>query len=308
MGPAAGRVAVRYAAAMKRAVLLATLLVGMAVCPAVAGASRLPTAEERSQLTAAAQRYLASASTPPETLEHLTLIRISSIDENWASAGSDTKGFSPFMYFHRISSAEWMVVSASDGCLTPDEAGLSSDIALELGACPPVRRTQIHFYNGHGGVGMVISKSEDLLACEQDRTPLALKLESQQNTFEIKTSSMCRRGGWQRSGRSPGVRVESRTWSKASEVGSTLFFGENVLPISREYRFYFHAADRILTGWLTVRHQLQRYVRIYEGRDQFVNYCIDRNKEVRSSHGRLYCVREVPGHSFLALHPHRWHK
>lgn len=34
--------------------------------------------------------------------------------------------------------------------------------------------------------------------------------------------------------------------------------------------------------------------RIYEGSDAFVNYCIDETREIRSSHGRLYCV--YPGY------------
>lgn len=36
------------------------------------------------------------------------------------------------------------------------------------------------------------------------------------------------------------------------------------------------------------------YERIYEGSDAFVNYCIDHSKEIRSSHGRLYCIKWVP--------------
>lgn len=31
--------------------------------------------------------------------------------------------------------------------------------------------------------------------------------------------------------------------------------------------------------------------RIYEGEDEFVNYCINRNREIRSLDGRLYCFR-----------------
>jgi hypothetical protein len=63
----------------------------------------------------------------------------------------------------------------------------------------------------------------------------------------------------------------------------------------RSYRVTVYKADKTVKAMVANSGWEQSSVkdrRIYEGSDEFFNYCINEHKPLRSSHLRLYCVLE----------------
>ena len=54
-----------------------------------------------------------------------------------------------------------------------------------------------------------------------------------------------------------------------------------------------HVDRQLLVSRTAGSRPREFFERIYEGTDAFVNYCIDKGREIRSANGRLFCVRRV---------------
>lgn len=189
--------------------------------------------------------------------------------------------------------------------------GMPRETAADLGFQPcgqrtPNPRTKFQPYEARGGVGISIRWPEPAGDCRERRTPLTLTLRGGGDRMRLHTVSTCN-GHWRKRGDAPGVRFESSFWSYPRYSGTTvLMLVSGFTTFRREYRFELRAVDRRMVGWVTAANKEAREERIFEGADAFVNFCINRGKEIRSSNGRLYCTRIVGERGFLALHPHRW--
>lgn len=105
----------------------------------------------------------------------------------------------------------------------------------------------------------------------------------------------------------PGFGVYAWTWRTKTYAGSRINIESNGDNATQRYRIVARTGPRRETGWLTIhRERFWHYERIYEGTDAFVNFCIDREQEIRSHDGHLYCTRESPitGPNFIAFHRH----
>ena len=65
------------------------------------------------------------------------------------------------------------------------------------------------------------------------------------------------------------------------------------------YRLHVSLGTRSFHATITASVEHHPTVRIYRGTDAFVNYCIDEGKQIRSSNGRLYCVRPGSTNTYL---------
>jgi hypothetical protein len=78
------------------------------------------------------------------------------------------------------------------------------------------------------------------------------------------------------------------------EIGFDWSESGGVIPRTK-YRVTVVTRDqRVSRRLLAEASRNGHYERVYEGTDAFVNYCIDRSKEIRSANGRLFCVRWIP--------------
>ncbi len=177
-------------------------------------------------------------------------------------------------------------------------------MAITAGAAKP-QASIIRRYAPAGGVGLLIIRPESFEECRKRRTPVTITLRGGGSHLRIHTPRTCG-GRWRKYGHVPGVRIQSVFWSHPDESGTTLLLLHGFHSIHREYRFRLRAKGRRLEGWVTVHETEAREEQIFEGSDAFVNYCINKGKEIRSSGGRLYCYRIVGERGYLKLHPHRW--
>lgn len=139
--------------------------------------------------------------------------------------------------------------------------------------------------------------------CERVAEPGRLAIWDEGHKLVIASSDICSEL-WRREGHIPGFVAQIATLREEGAVVSIVSNGDNA---TAGYRVVAQAAGRRATGWLVIdRQRFWHYERIYEGTDAFVNFCIDRNREIRSHDGRLYCTRESPvtGPSFIEFHRH----
>jgi hypothetical protein len=91
---------------------------------------------------------------------------------------------------------------------------------------------------------------------------------------------------------------ETRNWAiYRTLVGDNVGIQVSSFGVRRPalMRFEVRQAGQLTAqGRFRIWDQSRPSRRIYEGSDAFVNYCIDETREIRSSHGRLYCV--YPGY------------
>jgi len=106
------------------------------------------------------------------------------------------------------------------------------------------------------------------------------------------TADICSEEAWSHRGRVPAGFLPS-TYDAAG--GSVVKFRPNGNNLTRKFRVDARTRHSRDAGWLSVNWQrFWHWEQIYEGTDAFVNFCINRSKEIRSDNGRLFCWRESP--------------
>lgn len=102
-------------------------------------------------------------------------------------------------------------------------------------------------------------------------------------------------GRWQASGRAGGLG--SSRWGGRSRSAAQLALGASRKPGNYRYQLVARSGGKVLLR-RTLLTSFSRWParRIWSGTDAFVNYCINENRPIRSSGGRLYCV-EPGGYS-----------
>jgi hypothetical protein len=138
--------------------------------------------------------------------------------------------------------------------------------------------------------------------CTQTQpTPVTVLLRSGRTSLTLSSRDTCRPGSWRSRGRTPGVSARP----SVSGSGSSIRF-QAVGQVNRSYRLTIKVGRRIVKqGTLTVTYEHIPATRVFQGTDQFVNYCIDQSQTVYSYHLRLFCW--LPGVTIRNLRLSRFH-
>jgi hypothetical protein len=103
----------------------------------------------------------------------------------------------------------------------------------------------------------------------------------------VATSDDVCSAGWTERGRIPGVSVSQAS----SGVASSVVFSPS--GSNREFRVVVSLAGKVVKrGWLSASYSTYPAMRVYQGTDQYINYCIDDNQTVFSYQGRLFCWQD----------------
>lgn len=89
-------------------------------------------------------------------------------------------------------------------------------------------------------------------------------------------------------------RAYGPDWEQKGVYGMSRFRPDpDMKPGIYRFRFYVRTNNKLMVGghFLVQVKRVRPSERINEGSDAFVNYCINEGREIRSSDGRLYCVR-----------------
>jgi hypothetical protein len=118
----------------------------------------------------------------------------------------------------------------------------------------------------------------------------------------ISSPNICRRP-WAVTGHTPGIRSEPRE-GEAVDVPTISFVGENTPPqLVVSYRLRIRYAGLATTRYLNIfiKHKNGIYIGQFEMPDAFVNFCINKGKEINSYGGELYCRTEAFSKNSLSL-------
>jgi hypothetical protein len=87
-----------------------------------------------------------------------------------------------------------------------------------------------------------------------------------------------------------GFTNESLQALSPNEIRLAFFNGYSASNSTQDYRIRIALDGRLLfSGKIEARSVYTPAVRVYQGTDQFVNYCINKNRPTYSSDLRLYC-------------------
>jgi|GEM_PF-5343141 len=142
-----------------------------------------------------------------------------------------------------------------------------------------------------GSESVSIDLTESSATCDHRNTPGRVVIKDSKHKLVLTTSDICEPGTWRSSGRVPGLHVRAAMINTLL-TGSVVVAAIGEERVDTQYHVIVKAGHKRATGWISVRvHRVQHVIekRIYEGTDAFVNYCIDRNQEIRSHNGRLFC-------------------
>lgn len=127
-------------------------------------------------------------------------------------------------------------------------------------------------------------------------TPVTALLRAGRTSLTLSSRDTCRPGSWRSRGHAPGISAST----SVSGSGSSIRF-QAVGQVNRSYRLTIKVGRRIVKqGTLTVTYEHIPASRVFEGTDQFVNYCIDQSQTVYSYHLRLFCW--LPAVTIRLLH------
>jgi hypothetical protein len=285
---------------------LAGVLAALAllVSPSYAMAYRAATEEESGELLAAIEETAKNTS-PEAAVTSFTDARVSG---SWASAIVVITGVSAWQggsrVFYERSPTQWEVIAVGHECFTPSDLAMPAKVALDLGACkpPPVRhyRSRVRFQTYSNGLAINVFKRGSFDNCSRDRRTWAkITIKSEHRKLRFTNRNICTQD-WRTQGAKgfKGLKISQGTVqpeTKFTGTGIGIFAdGHN---INKRFRIVVRTRDRKATGILKFRVWTERHwpreEKIWEGSDAFVNYCINKGKEIRSSGGRLYCVRLV---------------
>jgi hypothetical protein len=122
--------------------------------------------------------------------------------------------------------------------------------------------------------------------CTQTRpTPTTVRLRSGTTSLTISSRDTCQPGSWKTRGQAPGIS----TRPSVSDSGSTIRF-QAAGQTNASYRLTVRVGRRLAKqGVVTVLYEHIPAARVFQGTDQFVNYCIDQTQTVYSYHQQLFC-------------------
>lgn len=162
------------------------------------------------------------------------------------------------------------------------------EVVLGAGSKAQRHRAQRHATRRMLWVPNACREREEEAACERQQAEEVANGER----WEVECWGESEEVAWHGSSRLFGL--------EASGDGNKVFLGLNftetggVIPLT-EYRVAVKTIDGEEVRWLILRGERNgHYVKIWEGTDAFVNYCINRSKEIRSNHGRLFCRKWIP--------------
>jgi hypothetical protein len=201
-------------------------------------------------------------------------------------------------------------------------AALSTGGAVARGAH---HRSAVAFRREHGGVEISLGQTGSGSTCEPGASFGRVSIGDRRNKLILLTEDICEPESWRRivcQGEScrrsrcqaegcgmlsgiPGFGVYTWVRTTGTRAGSRVNVEANGDNATRGYRIVVRTKDERQVGWLVIdRERFWHYERIYEGTDAFVNFCIDREQEIRSFGGSLYCTRESPvtGPNFVEFH------
>jgi hypothetical protein len=141
--------------------------------------------------------------------------------------------------------------------------------------------------------GFAVVFRESTQGCEGPRNWGRILVWNQTHRLVVTTGDICSERAWHRAGHLPGGFSPHVSFLPGEgAIVNIVANGDNA---TAGYGVIARTKDDRATGTLIIhRERFWHYERIYEGADAFVNFCIDRSREIRSSGGRLYCVRESP--------------
>jgi hypothetical protein len=151
-----------------------------------------------------------------------------------------------------------------------------------------------------GGLYAQIRFSSPAGCLQMRPTGVTITITAKRVHATISTRDACG-GSWVRRGQILGVTVGR----ESSRNGSAVDFQ----PRSgyHEYRVQVRVqGKRSVQRWLSADYSHSPPTRIYQGSDEFVNYCIDQSQTIYSLHGRLYCWSQgglFLDAIYLKLHP-----
>lgn len=181
----------------------------------------------------------------------------------------------------------------------------------------------VTFHPNRFGVTIVMAHTKPRTACESSPTFGRVSIGNRRNLLILLTEDICESESWRRiichgadcrraacqregCGNLSGIPgfgvftlVNSRHGLSRINVETN---GDNA---TQEYRVVARSGTRREVGRLTInRERSWSRQRVYEGSDAFVNYCIDRDREIRSFHGALFCWRVTPerGPNTISFH------
>lgn len=172
----------------------------------------------------------------------------------------------------------------------------------------PAEASQINIQKRPAEININLTSGDSQTDCKEEGSFGRVVFKNGKHKLTLKTANICEPGTWQNYGSAPGLITSPHVWDHwtpgriGSEVDVMLNKGRN---IEAKYRVVVQTKDSRVTGRIALHvHRVQHVVeeRIYEGTDAFVNYCIDKGREIRSRNGRLFCWRvgawETVGWSF----------
>jgi hypothetical protein len=133
--------------------------------------------------------------------------------------------------------------------------------------------------------------------------PLVLRVRHGRESARFTLADSCddERQGWRRKGRVTGISVRgSRT--RRSELRLNLS-AASWRDSEQPYKLTVLYDGRLVaTRWAEVLAYIIRARRVWEGTDEFWNYCVNEGKRTWSSGGRLYCIRPGSRDRWISLY------